>query len=64
MADIEGSKEPLMNKNSSKLLALALFVAGNTSLVSPAGRDCASMMNARVAGVMIQKTEQTPLMQA
>ena len=53
-----------MNKNSSKLLVLALFVAGSAALASAAGRDCASMMNAQVAGVTIQKTEQMPALPA
>jgi hypothetical protein len=49
-----------MNKNSRKLLALVLFVAGNAILSLAAGPDCASMMNARIAGVTVEKAEQAP----
>jgi hypothetical protein len=47
-----------MRKINKKLLAVALFIAGSAALASAAGRDCASMMKAQIAGVTIQKAEQ------
>ena len=49
-----------MKKNIHRLWTLVLFAAGSASVAPAAGLDCASMMNLKVAGVTVRKTEQMP----